>query len=702
MSVLQQELPPLLKEEVLPLLTSDQITDQHMDVLRWLVWLSLLTREELGRVLKRDTQTLWNHLDFLTKCGLIDYVILNETGWPRRHHRYYITDLGLHVLAARHAPALSARKIAMSYPVTQADLLERLARPRVHLLLCELVTRLITECPAGYHLSSYQQPYKQAYRDVTGKNHTMTFDAAFLLQTPGGAQHAFYIHIDQPEHMFSQKEAKVFIKKLFALRQWMRLQGEVMPHLLLLSGVERFSFWSEHLERITLNQGISLLSGSITDTGQMRKGAYAPIWIPFQKLPEHDGRVKESDLLDLLSLLDRPISSRIAEQFSQYFTFQHLLLRKEANALSPNRRTLKRYVESSLQEASTALTALLTPRVLSPEERKQRPAHAEMSREILDILYGAKEERLAMSTQLTLALSNQQKDILAHLTRHPYLSQPDLLTLLHPESQNERLLARQMTPLIHMGFVRVYSWDNAPSWRVHERYYASESVLRFFAVRHGLSPAYYLHPIFPKDEKRHPVSPLSRKVVWLQHGAGLLKQQMPHTAGVYTCVRAILAASYQGAPYRINYWKSAQESVRWHQDPFHTEEDEPVSFIRPDAELLYTVNDVFIPRPLLIEYDRATTYSREHTRKMRCYADYQHLSRTMLPPMLMIVRNERAAQSVRAAIVSEKAFDVRVIMILEEQVVREGLLPVLDQLRCLSLPTEGDTVALSSPIRESG
>ena len=679
MNVLQQKLPPLLKEDLHTLLALGEVTDQHMEVLRWLVWLSLLTREELGRVLKRDEQTLWGYLDHLIKRGLVDYVILNETGWPRRHHRYYITDLGLYVLAASHAPALSARKIAMSYPVTRGDLLERLARPRVHLLLCELMTRLITECPAGYNLSSYQQPYKQTYTDIAGKKHTITFDAAFLLQTPGGSQHAFYIHVDQSEHMFSQKEAKSFIKKLFALRQWMHLQGEAMPHLLLLSGVERFSFWSEHLERLTLNQGISLLNGSITEAEQMQKGAYAPIWIPFQKLPEHDGRVKESDLIDLLSLLDRPASPHIVEHFSQYFTFKKMLLLKETTALSKNTKALKRYVEIALRQEAMPLASLLTPRDISPEERKQRPARANISREMLDTLYGEKEERLAMSTQLTLALSNQQKDILAHLTRHPYLSQPDLLTLLHPESQNERLLARQMTPLIHMGLVSIHPWDKAPSWRAHERYYPSESILRFFAMRHGLSPAYYLHPIFPKGKERHPVSPLSREVIWLQHGARLLKQQMPHTDGLYHCVRHIFAASYRGAPYRINYWKSAQESVRWYQDPYN--ESEPVSFIRPDAELLYTVDDGFIPRPLLIEYDHATTYSREHRRKMRCYADYQHETRTTLPPMLMIVRNERVAQSVQKAIVDEKAFDVRVIMVLEEHVTQAGLLPVLDQLR---------------------
>lgn len=678
MSVLQQHpLPPMSNEEVCTLLATDQLTEQHVHVLRWLVWLSLLAREELARVFGRDEKTLWGHLDHLVKRGLVDYVILNETGWPRRHHRYHITDLGLYALAARHAPTLSARKIAMSYPVTRADLLERLARPQVHFLLCELITRLISECPTGYRLSSYQQPYKQTYRDLTRKHHTITFDAAFLLQKPDGTQHAFYLHVDQPEHLFSQKEVKSFIQKLLVLRQWMHLQREVMPHLLLLSGVERLSFWSEHLEHLSLKQGISLLNGSIAAGAaeQMQKGAYAPIWIPFRKLPEHDGRVQKSDPTDLLSLLDQPASLRLVEHFSQYFTFQETLRLKEGGRSSKN-QPLKRYVGGVLRQEAAPLVALLTPRDTSPEERAQRPVHTHISGELMDAFYDNREERLKVSTQLTLALSNQQKDILTYLTRHPYLSVLDLLMLLHPQSRDERLLARQITPLIHLGLVAIYPWIEATSWRTQERYYPSEAMLRFAAMRHGLSPASYLYPLFPKEEKRHAISPLSREVTWLQRGAPLLRQQMAHTNGLYHCVRTILAASYRGTPYRIHYWKSAQESVRWYRDPF----SDKIVCIRPDAELLYTAGDLYTPRPLLLEYERGYTYSRERERKFRCYADYQHVTRTTLPPTLVITRDERGATAIQKTIAHEKAFDVQVIMLLESQVIQEGLLPILDHI----------------------
>jgi hypothetical protein len=666
MSLQPHPLPPLLKEEVNNHLMLDQ-PPHLLDVLRWLVWLSLLSREELGRVLQRDEQTLWGHLNTLMKQGLVDSVILNETGWPLRHHRYHITDLGLYVLAASHTPALSAHKIAMSYPITRADLFERLARPRVHLLLSDLITRLITECPPGYRLTSYQQPYKQTYLDLSAKKHTITFDAAFLLQTPASAQHAFYLHVDQPEHLFSQKEAKSFIKKLFALRRWMHLQRESMPHLLLLSGVERFSFWSEHLERLTLNQGISLLNGSLGETKQMSRGAYTPLWIPFQKLPKHDGHVQESDLLDLLSLLEHPASPRIIEQFSQSFTFKNMLRRKETGALSKKSRALRRYVDVTLQQEALPLAGLLAPQIIAPAARKHRPAQ-----EILNAFYADREERLAMSTQFTLALSSQQKDILALLTRHPYLSQPDLLTLLYSENQHDRLLSRQMNPLIHLDLVSVSLWSKAPVWREKERYILDESMLRFFAMRHGLSPAYYLYPHFPSEEDRGPVSPFSRDVTWLQHGAPLLRQQMAHTAGLYRCIRHILIHASPGT-YHIHYWKSAQEALSWTYDPFN---DKVVS-IRPDAELLYSTNNLFTPRSLLIEYDRATTDSRAYKRKFRGYADYQAITRTTLPPLLVITQNEQSKRAIQQAIVHEKAFDVQVHILLESQVMLAGLLPIL-------------------------
>src|SRR5207248_8428830 len=132
-------------------------------------------------------------------------------------------------------------------------LLGRLTRPVVHLALSDLVSRLIAESPSGYHLTSYQQPWKQTYSRITTRGQQgWRCDAAFLLQTPVSAQHAFYVRVDQPECLFSQAEAKRFLSHLIALRKYQHLRGDVMPHLLLLSTPARFPFCAEQIEHVTL------------------------------------------------------------------------------------------------------------------------------------------------------------------------------------------------------------------------------------------------------------------------------------------------------------------------------------------------------------------------------------------------------------------------------------------------------------------
>src|SRR5437763_6514167 len=136
----------------------------YLKVLRALVWLPLLSIREIGRAMQRDKQTVWSYLDQLEQWDLAAHVVLDEPGWPRRHYRFYITDLGLYVLVARCPCPLSVAKLAASYAIERADLLARIARPQVHLVLSDLVSRLLSECPDGYQLTSYQQPWKQLYR----------------------------------------------------------------------------------------------------------------------------------------------------------------------------------------------------------------------------------------------------------------------------------------------------------------------------------------------------------------------------------------------------------------------------------------------------------------------------------------------------------------------------------------------------------
>src|SRR5438876_651816 len=190
------------------------------------------------------------------------------------------------------------------------------ARPQVHLVLSDLVSRLLSECPDGYQLTSYQQPWKQLYR-WQGSRHAFTADAALLLRSPRGTEHAFYVLVDQPERMFSQQQEKKHLEKLLELRQATHLQREVVPHLLLLSVPARFSFWAELLEQSALTHTSALLPGAIADYGQLSRGMQAPISLAFrdllgpqavQQAGEAQGAYQER-VVPVFSLLDQPASA---------------------------------------------------------------------------------------------------------------------------------------------------------------------------------------------------------------------------------------------------------------------------------------------------------------------------------------------------------------------------------------------------------
>src|SRR6266581_8930248 len=281
---------PLSREALDQVLASGELRKMDLELLRWLVWLSLLSVQELTRLVKVDgrsfdAKTIASHLLHLERLDLAASVVLSEAGWPPHQRRYYITDLGLYALVKHYQESISVPKLVACYPVTRTDLLARLARPFVHLALSDLVSRLIAESPPGYRLTSYQQPWKQTYgRIATGEHQTWRCDAAFLLQTPTGAQHAFYVRADQPEGLFSQAEAKRWLSRLFALRKYQHLRGDVMPHLLLLSTPARLPFWAEQIEHVSLLGNTSLPMGCIGDYTRLESGAYAPIWLSFGEL----------------------------------------------------------------------------------------------------------------------------------------------------------------------------------------------------------------------------------------------------------------------------------------------------------------------------------------------------------------------------------------------------------------------------------
>jgi hypothetical protein len=659
----------LSREALEQVTASVELRKMDLELLRWLVWLSLLSVQELTRLVRVDGRsfdgkTIGSHLLHLERLDLVASVVLSEAGWPPYQRRYYITDLGLYALVTHYPASISVPRLVACYPVSRTDLLERLARPVVHLALSDLVSRLIAESPPGYRLTSYQQPWKQTYgRIAASGQQTWSCDAAFLLQTPTDVQHALYVRVDQPESLFSRAEAKRWLSRLLALRHHQRLRGEVTPHLLVLSTPARFPFWAEQIERVTLLGNTSLPKGCIVDNARLASGVYAPIWLPFSELVSSGGREPESGQVSLLSLLDQPASPDLVEQFAQYFTFQHLLISRRTGPLSRRTKWLSRYVGEALQEEAR--------REVQPPGGVDRTGIPAM---LSEELYGKKVDRLRIAALLNLSLTRQQKSILALLVRHPHLSLPDLLALLHPESRDDRLIQRQLDPLlIELKLARKDSWEGGTGWRERERYQISESGLRFLATRHGLTPAHYLMPEKKVRDEKKRVSSHDSTVNWEQRGAVLLGRQMRHTSALYQCVRGIIEVGVGSGTYRILCWKSARESVRSYYDS----DERDWMNVRPDAELLYVRADGGRLDSVLIEYDRGTTFYREYAAKFEAYSHYQLSTRTTLPPILMVIQLASTAETIRKAIHEVGADGVLVVLALEAELLKHGLANVL-------------------------
>ena len=175
-----------------------------------------------------------------------------------------------------------------------------------------------------------------------------------------------------------------------------------------------------------------------------------------------------------------------------------------------------------------------------------------------------------------------------------------------------------------------------------------------------------------RDEKKR-VSPRDSSVNWEQRGAVLLERQMEHTNALYQCVRRIIEVGTRGGAYRIVCWKSARESVRCYYDP----EERDWMNVRPDAELLYVPNGGTRMSSVLVEYDRGTTSYREYAAKFEAYSHYQRCTRTMLPPILVVIQRVSTAETIREAIREVRADDVPVVLVLESDLLRHGLLKTL-------------------------
>lgn len=651
---------PFTSARLAELLASEAVADPYPHLLRWLVWFPLLSASELTRLeqsrLARHAQTrspqrVAAHLQEMEEFGLIAHLVVNEPGWPPHQHRYFLTDAGLYVFAEANDPPLSVPKLVQAYAVERADLIERLSHIDIHLVLADFSSRLVAEGNTqGSPVTSFQQPWMQT-DTIFGRRQTLRSDAAFLLADPQGTEHAFYVQVDTDERRsFDDKQARIPLLRLLNLRHAHRLQNEAMPCLLIITRASRLAAWGALLEKTSAERNTALLDGAITTLEQVQHiGVYGPIWWTFAELVQAMNSGERPNLaapsVSLAHLLGDPASSTLVERFSQRETFAHLMTEGKPRSLRKTSRPLPSYVGKPLtSEIATARIA-----------------------EVLDALSGTKAEQQEATALLNLALSAMQKDLLFWLTHHQFLTMHHLATLHHPGGRDIRGAQKQMGGLASLHLLVPFSWYGTRPWHERERYLCAEPALRYVALREGRQPTYYLLP--EEYKKEHGTPALS-----IQRGTSGLFAQMEHTHGLYESMTRLLEGAYR-EKVRLITWKSAREAIRWYRDPLTA----PLMQIRPDAELIYLAEDQTIPHSVLVEYDRATTGVREYEAKYQSYIDYLDTTRLALPPILVITQNEQAAALIRTCI-DTVGSRLPVIIVLEDQVQRQGLLTMLTLL----------------------
>lgn len=652
---------PFTSTHLARLLASEAATAPYPHLLRWLVWFPLLSASELTRLEQsrlakraqtRSPQRVAAHLQEMEEFGLIAHLTVNEPGWPPHQHRYFLTDAGLYVFAEVNDPPLSVPKLAQAYAVERADLIARLSHIDIHLALADFSSRLVSEgAHQGSPVTSFQQPWVQT-DTIFGHRQRLCCDAAFLLADPQGTEHGFYLHVDTDERRpFDSKQERVPLFGLLNLRQASRLQNEAMPRLLLITRASRMADWAALLEKTSDQRNTALLDGALTTLELVqRTGVYSSIWWTFAELVQGMNRGPLANLaapsVSLSHLLGDPVSPALAERFSQRRTFAHLV----------TKRTYRR-------ETSKALTAY----VGKPLTGKMAGANVA---EVLDALGGTKAEQQEATALLNLALSAMQKDLLFWLTHHQLLTMHHLATLHHPGGRDIRGAQKQMGGLASLHLLVPFSWYGTRPWHERERYLCAEPALQYVALREGKQPTYYL--LTEEEKKRY-----KEKAFTLQQGTSGLFWQMDHTNGIYRCMTRLIEAA-QRENIRIITWKNAREAIRSYPDSLIPQ---VTLQVRPDAELIYQIEGQAFPHSMLVEYDRATTGIVENEAKYQVYVDYLDATHLALPPILVITQNERAASLIRTCI-DHIGPSLPVIIVLEDQVQRQGLLTMLTLLDC--------------------
>ena len=640
---------PLYRTDLEAFLEKHDYTALHLSVLSWLIWLSLLSGEELLRVFSRqeqppiDADDLSEHLKRMSNLGLIDIVLFHEPSFGRQK-RYYITDLGLYVyLSAVHSsPPLSIARLAKSYPVERDDLLARLARPHIHLACMSLATRIIAEgASVGHHLVSYQQPWQHIYT-LAHKRYLLSSDAALLLEEQAsGVPYAFLVHLDIEPHQKAEREVEKWLLSLLDLRQSMKLYHQGWPDILIISTRNRLPLWTRLLLETSFKRVTKPLTGGITTLDALGHGVYTPIWWDLSVLAS----AEYPDQVSLSHLLRTPASMDLVEHFSKQRHLYAMLLKDAASPPARTKQRLTRYVGDSLQDEA-----------------------ARLSRERLEALFINKRksrQSVEGAGLLTLMLNAAEKEVIGWAAHHPLLDVPTFQALLRPDAGPRAIkpLQQRMTHLFQLGLIETRLWIKGKTPLEKQRYLLTPVALKFMATRYGEPFRYYFIP--PKYQKGDDEQ-LDR-----QWGTRGLNGQMWHTNALYSFMRQL----YRVAQIRgeiIYHWKSAHEAARWYRDTI-SQVDEHA---RPDAELLFALSPTEQPvRMVLLEYDRGTTGTFQYDRKFTAYLDYQQATGIPLP--LLVVTSSRKATERMQQVLNALQGSLHIIMLLEGDLLSQGLALVL-------------------------
>ncbi len=639
---------PLYRKDLEALLRDNAYTPEQLSLLYWLIWLSLLSGEELSRLLSSAQNRFQIHapaalaheIRFLRERGLIDAITLHESSIGR-HQRYYVTDLGLYLyLSTVHAqPPLSFTRLARAYPITRTDLLTRLARPEVHLACVSFATRLITEGRPGYRLVGYQQPWRHR-SPFAGKRSLLESDAALLLSDASGASYAFLVYVDTGPEPRSEHEVERSLLALLHLRQMVHISHSDWPDLLILSRHDRLATWRDLLVESSLKRSMQSLPGGITTVDALSAGVYTPIWRDLAAL-SRAGDPGQIPLLPLSHLLRTPASAQLREQISREQYFYEVRL-KEAAAPPPRTKArLTRVVGNSLEAEATSLS------------RAQLEAMLAASRKSHASLEGA--------GLLTLALTAAEKELLTWAAHHPLLDVLTFQALLRPASPARAIkpLQERITRLFQLGLLETRRWPEGVSRLEQERYLLTSVALKFIAIRQGEPFSAYLVP--PKYQKT------ADEQLWRQWGTPGLFAQMRHTHALYAFMRELVRGMH--ARGEILYqWKSAHEAALWYHDSISQE----IGHARPDAELVFALpKDAERLHRVLVEYDRGTTGETEYVRKFRAYLDYQQATGRTLP-ILVVTPSRKAAQRIERVLHALPG-SLLIAVLLESDLLTQGL-----------------------------